>query len=244
MGNTGKIKLPFDKIFCLNLCERPDRRVFMEDQFRKLGILDQITWQEAVKHPHGNLIAKAFRDSGGNGWLNQENEYSCVREHYTMIKSSYLRGYDHILILEDDISLLNDKDTFAKLISSIPEDYDILRFCAYWDDTYISGLDKSVIKWDLDYSSFWGASGYALNREGMRYLIDYFDAYLEAADCPLFRTDRIVASGLKIFNSNPPLAIIKKSWITKSDIQTDGSSMDLLNDSRYSQLPLDYSLYG
>jgi GR25 family glycosyltransferase involved in LPS biosynthesis len=244
MDEIRKIKLPFDKVFCLNLCERTDRRAFMESQFENLGILDQITWHEVVKHPHGNLIAKAFRDSGGSGWLNQENEYSCTREHYTMIKSSYLKGYDHILIFEDDISLLNDKDIFEKLISSIPENYDILRLCAYWDNKYVSKLSESKLGWNLDYSCFLGTSGYALNREGMRYLIDYIDSYLESADFLLFRTDRIVSSGLRMFNSNPPLAIIKDSWISRSDIQTKGSSTDLLRDPSYSRLPLDYTIYG
>lgn len=245
MDDNRKIILPFDKVFCLNLCERSDRRDFMKQQFERLGILDQITWHEAVKHSFGdgNIISKALGMSG-IGWLNNDNEYNCAREHYTIIKSSYLNGCDHILILEDDISLLNNKELFREMINLIPRDYDILRLGAIWTKEYISGLSGKP-GWELCYKDFHGALGYALNREGMRYIITCQDHYFEAADSPLYRSNRIKINGLKMYSPTIPLIIIKENpWITRSDIQTIDNDSDLSKDSKYSQLPLDYSLYG
>lgn len=245
MDTIRKIILPFDKVFCLNLCERTDRKEFMEDQFRKLGILDQITWHEAVKHPlgDGNIISRALGMSQ-IGWLNNDDEYNCAREHYTIVKSSYLSGCNHILILEDDISLLNNKELFQEMIDLIPRDYDILRLGAVWTKEYTSELSGKP-GWNLCYKDFRGAFGYALNREGMRYIINCQDCYFEAADSPLSKSNRIKINGLKMYNPNIPLVIIKEnSWITRSDIQMTDNNSDLSENSKYSQSPLDYSLYG
>ena len=45
---------------------------------------------------------------------------------YTIIKQSYLRGFEHILIFEDDFSLMKE-DIFNKFMSCLPEDFDIIQ---------------------------------------------------------------------------------------------------------------------
>lgn len=245
MENINTLKLPFDKIFCLNLAERPDRREFMENQFKNLGILDQITWHTAVKHPNGSLIAAAHRNSN-RGYLKTENEYSCSREHYTMIKSSYLMGYDHILILEDDISLINDLNLLSRYMNNVPEDYDFLRICAYWDSDHISrgSLLGPDDLWNLDYHSFWGTGGYALSRAGMIHILQVQDDFYQQADMPLYDTSKIKNSGLKMYTSKIPMALHEDTIILKSDIQPEYGDTNLIRDPRYGNLPLNYNLYG
>lgn len=235
----GRLVLPFDKIFCLNLCERSDRRDYMERQFQQLGISDQITWFEVVKHPHTDFIAKKLREEKIGG-VNNGGAFNCTREHYTMIKSSYLKGYNSILILEDDISLLNDPDQFSSILSEIPCDWDILRFAALWNIAGLKEISSYSEMWNVIKSRFWGTSGYALNREGMRFLIDKFDNHYYSADVPLF----YYPDSLRMYTPLIPLGIIKRSEYSKSDIQMQGSDTDILRDPNYSQLPLDYSKYG
>lgn len=235
----GKLVLPFDKIFCLNLCERPDRRDYMERQFRQLGVLDQITWFEVVKHPHTDFIAASMRN-GGLGGTNNGGAFNCTREHYTMIKSSYLKGYDSILILEDDVSLLNDIDQFSNILSEIPSSWDILRFAALWDVTGLEEVMGHSDMWNQVNPRFWGTTGYALRREGMRYFIDEIDKRYCNIDTPLF----YYSDFLKMYTPRVPLGIVKRDDYSRSDIQSPGSSTDILRDPKHFCLPLDYSKYG
>lgn len=239
------IKLPFDEIVCLNLAERKDRKQFMQRQFDHLGISDLICWHEAVKHPHGQLIAESLRKSG-KGYIKGPHEYSCAREHYTILKKAYLNGLNNILILEDDISILSDIASLKRLINNIPDDYNILRCCAAWDCDHIqrsSTLGPDDL-WNLDYHSFWGTGGYAVNRDGMKYILDYQDEYFVQADMPLYDTRRLKKMGIKIYTSKYPVAIYKDDEISVSDVQPVKSDTNILKDTNYNCLPLNYNIYG
>lgn len=231
--------LPFDKVFCLNLCERQDRRDYMEKQFKALSISDQITWFEVVKHPHTDFIASALRD-GNLGGTNNGGAFNCTREHYTMIKSSYLKGYNSVLILEDDVSLLNDIDQFSEILLKIPHDWDILRLAALWDVSGLSEVMGYSNDWNIVRSRFWGTTGYALNRKGMRYFIDEIDRHYCNIDTPLF----YYSDSLKMYTPKIPLGIVKRNSYSKSDIQLSGSDTDILRDPKHFCLPLEYSKYG
>ncbi len=72
----------FDKIYCINLKTRNDRYKACKKLFRKLSI--PVHFHRVDKHPI----------SGAQG---------CYESHLSIIKDAYDKGYQHILIFEDDI---------------------------------------------------------------------------------------------------------------------------------------------
>lgn len=179
--------MKFDKIYCLHCVEDTDRYYNIKNQFNKLGL--DVTIHETCRQPHMDIIFNGFLLSQNIEAFNKPNEYNCTREHYTIIKSAYINGYENILIFEDDMYLLNNKELFYKFIDNIPEDYDIIRLggsCDYTHDELIDLYKKENIYWTKLEFGLWGTFGFGLSRKGMKYYIDYIDNVMCSADTPLF----------------------------------------------------------
>lgn len=179
--------MKFDKIYCLHCVEDTKRYNNMINQFNHIG-LDVTIW-ETCRQPHMDIIFNGFLLSQNIESFNKPNEYNCTREHYTIIKTAYLNGYENILIFEDDIYLLNDKELFNKFIDNIPEDYDIIRLggsCDYEHQELVNLYKNENIYWTKLEFGLWGTFGYGLSRKGMKYYIDYIDNIMCSADTPLF----------------------------------------------------------
>jgi len=73
-----------DKIFCINLDSRTDRWQESIEEFKKLGIEDQVERISAANIQPGII--------------------GCTKSHYECIKLAKERNYKNILVLEDDVS--------------------------------------------------------------------------------------------------------------------------------------------
>jgi GR25 family glycosyltransferase involved in LPS biosynthesis len=74
----------FDRIYCISLKERPDRRAQAAAQFERVGLAGRIKYMSFDRHP-------ANREQGI-----YESHMACIREGLD-------DGADHILIFEDDV---------------------------------------------------------------------------------------------------------------------------------------------
>jgi GR25 family glycosyltransferase involved in LPS biosynthesis len=104
----------FDKIYCINLNKRPDRWSLSSTEFSK-----------------NNLIVQRFAAVDGDTITETKNlnkwERACFMSHVTLLKEMIDKGYDRILILEDDIEFINNlQDYFLRNIKFIPEDWNML----------------------------------------------------------------------------------------------------------------------
>lgn len=174
------------KIYCLHCVEDVCRYDNIIKQFNKLDLNVQM-W-ETCRQPHMDILYTGIILSNNYENICKYNEYNCLREHYTIIKTSYLKGYENILIFEDDIFLLNDKSLFIDFINNIPDDYDICRLGGFCNNDHpeLNESFKSGLYWKkLDFG-VWGTQGFILSRKGMKYFIDYIDNVLCPADWPLF----------------------------------------------------------
>lgn len=170
------MELPFEETWLISLCEREDRYKMMIPQFEELG------WSvkdfRVVKHPTSDLITdligKDLNITGGG-------EFNCTREHYTLIKSAYLRGVKSICIIEDDVHFLKDKSIWKEYIDNLPKDWDILRICCH------RNMLPPVSKyWTRCVLPLFGTGCYALSRKGMEYMINSIDNKYQPIDVPLF----------------------------------------------------------
>jgi glycosyl transferase family 25 len=86
--------------FYINLDSRPDRRVLIEAECARLGL-------DAERFP------AIVRTPGGLG---------CGESHLAVLRLARERGYDRVLILEDDVEFVVDRATFD---AAIPDTFDV-----------------------------------------------------------------------------------------------------------------------
>lgn len=187
------MKLPFDECWLINLVERPDRKEYMFNQFRTLNM--DVKYHQAVMGP--DWIYKIFCDSinkitnvpgdGFRGEMDVPHAIGCWREHYTLIKSAYLRGLNSIMIIEDDCGFLKNEKLFQKYLDNIPAGWDILRM------NYLYGPNHEYLinaykerngdaLWLPQPATCWGTGCYALSRKAMKYVLDWYDKYFASID--------------------------------------------------------------
>jgi GR25 family glycosyltransferase involved in LPS biosynthesis len=73
----------FDKIICINLSSRSDKKHYVETIFKKINI-QNVEFYKAKPHPKGG-------------------RYGCFDSHLNVIASAYKAGCSNILIFEDDV---------------------------------------------------------------------------------------------------------------------------------------------
>lgn len=220
----NKLKEKFDICYVLNVSDRKDRRDNMEFQFNDIGIedinhSDWIRYHYTTRFPYNDIIMAAF-NSTKKGRFTKPNEYDCARNHYAIVKECFDRGFNHILIMEDDIKFLKDVQTLYDFINNIPNDYDILQFGGFTTDKRcLDILNKIDEFWVMHKGiQLWNASMYALSRKGMEFYIKFMNKFFWVADGPLYmapNNDKLVNT----YISTKPLVIQADKSVILSDIR-------------------------
>ena len=231
----------FDICYVLTLSNREDRRKFMEEQFNRYWQCDiynnqWLNYHYATPFPYNNIIADAFNKTG-KGRFTKPNEYDCARNHYSIVKECYDRGFNHILILEDDICFYNKMEIFNDFINNIPVDYDLIQFGGFTVDpkakNILDAYDKGQYWVKHKDCLIWNASMYALSRKGMEYYLAFMNKIFWVADGPLYKAplnDKLINT----YISTKPLVIQADKHQITSDIRNDkNDSIDYNNDNVY-----------
>lgn len=105
----------FDKIYCINLDRRFDKYNECIEEFKKLNI--------DVKRFSAIDGAPMFRQ----GLNLTAGAYGLMLTHREILKETINNNYKNVLILEDDVSFINDfYNYFNKNILLLPDDWDLL----------------------------------------------------------------------------------------------------------------------
>lgn len=190
------MKTEFDKIYCINFLESPERRAFMKMQFDALGLdvtfFNAINFKRILEKPYGSSI-KDFPVFG------------CAISHYSIIKEAQLLGYNKILILEDDLCFLKDAAILEHYFNNLPDDWDCIKYFFSLSELAPNLCPKSyLIKELVLYEKFnsikiddlfisynklpdWFpgsncATAYALNKNGIDYVVKEYENAFVAAD--------------------------------------------------------------
>lgn len=78
----------FDKIYCISIDTRIDRRIEAKKQFSLVGLLDRVEFILVQKHP-------------------ENREKGIFQSHMQCLKKGLAAGADNILIFEDDVTFKN-----------------------------------------------------------------------------------------------------------------------------------------
>lgn len=214
------MKLPFDEVYLLNLCERQDKYEIMRNR------IDYMGWDvkdfRVVKHPMSDIIV----NNAGHGLYGKGFEilnggiFNCTREEYTIIKSAYLRGLNTAGIIEDDCSFYKDLSVWEEYMNTLPEDWDILRINCLRGAHEENYCIENGENWVRLQNNIFGTGFYVLNRNGMKYMIDKIDEVYQPIDHPLYDYD---SDKVNIYIPNIELSLcLEDSY--KSDIRGDASN--------------------
>lgn len=224
MSLLDTLKNKFDAVVILNLSTRKDRRRMLESQFEKLGLpkpntTEFIRYNFTTPFQYNELIASAFVQSKC-GKFTKPNEYDCARNHYNIVRSSYDFGYEHVLILEDDILFLNDSDKIIEYLNEMPDDYDIIQFGGFTVDREWLDYKKSTEDLWVRHkkAGIWNCSMYALSRRGMEFYMAYMNKKFCVADMPVFAApayDNLINT----YISREPIVIQADKEVISSDIR-------------------------
>lgn len=204
----------FDKIYVLSLITNKDRQEFIKKQFKELDIDFEFVFgidfrnikstinKEEIIYPEVWNKNLNERDTTGG-------DIGCVLAHYQAVLQAYEFGYNNVLIFEDDVCFIKDKNLIYECLNNIPFDRDFIT----WDPRFIwkSDIDNLVkdmvtsdslyINLSNKYKSLIGGMMYSImNRKMMK-------VYLDVQRNRLSMSDHVLG-----FFRNP---IVKRSVCTK-----------------------------
>lgn len=122
------MKTFYDEIFVVHLANDKSRMKNIQNQFKYVNLPYTIWW--TTKRPFSNDIAQLFREymsdkyyenifrNGNHNVLG--NVFNCALAHYDIIKTSFERGLEHILICEDDIDFIETEENIENVLNMKP----------------------------------------------------------------------------------------------------------------------------
>jgi len=162
------------KGFYINLSDCIDRRIFIEHQLRKLGVLENYTRFEAIKS----------EDISQNTRLTK-SEIACLQSHIQVLRSCK-NSDSHIHIIEDDIKFSPFHHKIIEKFFSINDDWDILftgiqiplmkRQINRLINIYQKQSDNMDIHFfDMSDFLFVGAFSYIINKKSISKILAIYD---------------------------------------------------------------------
>jgi glycosyl transferase family 25 len=195
------INLP---IWVLNLERDKEKRQFMEEQLKQLGVEYQIIKAVDGKNLTADDLAHyskktALRDFGRELTT---GELGCALSHIKMWQSIVERNLAEVLILEDDAHLGRGLFDVLAHRDKLPEDYQHINFSTRAKQIpfgeFITDIYRASTHAERPYSAF----AYLLTKEGAKYLLDIaFPIYM-----PI---DNFVSiSGIKSYGIFPSVVVL------------------------------------
>lgn len=183
--------IKFDAVWVIHCIEDEDRLKNIEYQKENNQWLkDNLQINLTCRFSHSDLFANSLLLSNSSRYVSNGSEVNLCREFYKIIKTSYLQGFNHICIFEDDFSLIKES-IFMEYLKNIPEDFDIIQlsylfeYCPHQIEDILLNENKFFIKLDF---GCWSNCGLCLSKKGMKYFIDAIDKEFLAADIPIFES--------------------------------------------------------
>jgi hypothetical protein len=159
----------FDAIYCIRYVKRGPLSGPVFDEFQRVGIVDsnKLETVYSVDMPQNTVYYRYM-----NGYEREEHKLidryiHVTMTHYQVIKTAYELGLNTILILEDDIVFLKDINRINNILSLYSDKVPITLF----DYTELNERGVQIMPEYHKFNAGLLSSCYALNREGMEYLI-------------------------------------------------------------------------
>lgn len=203
-----RLNTEFDKVYCVNLLSRPDKREHMAQKFDKLGI--DVEWFDAIEYGFAKEIVESLKPAVNDFPrfnVKTPNEFGAAISHYTIIKSALQKGYEKIFVFEDDVLFRkNFNEELNKYLDKVPEDWDMLSLYSFMYELKPQNIRVNS-RWVKSYLS-WSLMAYGMNKEAMTDYISIQDKMFQIADRVSFKMPEL--TDLNIYSTVPTLCIPNK----------------------------------
>lgn len=227
----------FDRVFCLNLHRRPDRMIIAHKRFEYVGIQ-----YERFNALDGSIMNVLWK--GLNNKLFKNTSYvGCCLSHLSIYKEALERGYERILIVEDDnrihrnvMSLFKEHvlDKFGPVSSrsnnqnnkTKSKELDLLHlaYIPLTDDTSMwsyAVLTDCVIEPNLYKSkNMWSLMAYGISARLMRHLLNVYNESFPMELDRFFVTNIMHNPDFVCRAVYPQLFIAEDNWSDNTDTFT------------------------
>lgn len=190
-------------IFTLNLARSPERREHFMGQAKKASIefefFDAVDGlgkdvSEFASYNREKRINKFYYDM-------KPTEIACYLSHYNCIKAAYDKGMEKVVIFEDDISFGENFKHVLDYCLALDKRFEMIRLYGLKKPKSIKlaeiGFGYNLI---IPLNTMCSATGYVLNRQGMKKVLDYGSQITAQFDIMI---DRYWENGLSIFAVDP-----------------------------------------
>ena len=202
-----RINKEFDKVVCINLVNRPDKKENMKAKLDELGIL--VEWFKAVPYGFAGEIVNSLKPITNDFPrfnIKTPNEFGAAMSHYTVIKTALLEGAEKLFVMEDDVMFrkgFNEK--FDKYYDSLPADWDMFLLYSFMYKIQPQNVRVNA-KWVKSYDA-WSLMSYGMNKKAMERYVEDQDKLFQIADRASFRMQ---GKDLNIYSAVPTLCIPNK----------------------------------
>lgn len=213
----------FDKIYCINLLSRPDRREKFRKRMLELGI--DFEFFDTITYGFNRSFLQLHKQYGHD--FVYPGELGCCYSHYSIIKLARDAGLKNVFIFEDDTVFLDNFNTEVEwYINNLPDDFDLFYLYLMmfkWpqlDYKLITKYDKFIYRPKEAHC----ASAYGINAKMFDKIIDSMDNNL-----------RIIDSYYRIIQDDPQYNIyacypnLTSQDYDRSNIRGDGKTTPQLN---------------
>lgn len=194
----------FDKIICINLINRPDKKTKIQTKFDALGI--SVNWFTAVQYGFALEIIKSLKPSVNDfPRFNTSfpNEFGAAISHYTVIKTALETGVEKLFVFEDDAMFRKDfNNQFEKYFNTLPENWDMFLLYSFMYKIQSQNI-RVKPRWIKSYDA-WSFMSYGMNRKAMKQYIADQDKFFQIADRASFKMQ---GKDLNIYSAIPTLCI-------------------------------------
>jgi len=146
--------MKIDKIYCINLKSRKDRKEKMLFQFEKLKL--NVQW---IK---GEKIYFTLRKNKHKKYnFSLKGQLGCLKSHLKIINDAIKNNYENIIIFEDDVIICDDfVERLNNIEKYIPKDWDVIHLagnCYHHYEKhqpYSEKINKYIMKNNQVYGTF------------------------------------------------------------------------------------------
>ena len=202
-----RLNQEFDKIICINLSERKDKREDMQKKFDSLGI--EVEWFTAVQYGFIPKILNPIVDSkAGHFNKTQPYEIGAALSHYHVIKQAQLEGVQNLFVFEDDVRFHKDfNNKVDKWFDDLPANWDMILLYSFMYE--LLPQNKRLSKhWISSYRS-WSLMSYGMRSEVMSEYIKRQDKFFTIADTITYKMQE--DSNFNIYSAVPTLCVPKEN---------------------------------
>lgn len=199
----NRINKDFDKVICINLAERPDKREKMQKKFDQLGI--EVEWFTAVQYGFiPNIINPIVDSKVGHFNKSQPYEIGASLSHYHVIKQALEEGCKNIFVFEDDVKFHeNFNEKIEDYFNNLPSDWDLILLYSFMYE--LLPQNKRVSKrWIQSYRS-WSLMSYGMNSKYMQEYIRRQNLFFTIADSVTYKMQE--SPEFKAYSAVPTLCI-------------------------------------